>query len=527
MSGPALWTPELWTPGPSLWTPASEYAAGSRDEHFAWWAREHCVQTIDAFAGLPLELEGWQLVFLNEALACNPDGTPYWLSVVLCVPRKNGKTTLLSAYALYHLEVDDGRPEALFAASSNEQADKLFEAAVFFVRQSPHLTASFHVRDHDGEIVRVDGYGVAKRLSSDAKTLHGANPSLVVADELAQWTTPTLRKSFAALTTGGGARTRAQLFSISTAGDAEDREDSILGRIIDANERSADVDRPHEGLTISRDHGARVLVWNYSAPVRDRRAPAAKVKLANPASWITEDFLGRQAANPELSDEDFLQLHAGVWAQGSGAFVPAELWRELADPARSVPEGRRVALGADGSRTHDTTVVAWASVAEDELVDVGARIFSVRREAPHHELHEGGRIDYERVEEYLIDRFDVWDVTAAGYDPRYLDRSAEIVDRRLPESRIVAVEPQSRHMRDALASFHRGCVERRIRHNGDAAVASHLAAVRAEQDERGWIIRKKRHSRPIDAVPALALAYWLATTRKTSSVYEEKGLLVL
>lgn len=502
------------------------YAAGSRDEHFAWWSGEHCIQTIDQFAGLPLVYEPWQRAFLNEALAVNGDGTPYWTSVVLCVPRKNGKTTLLSAYALYHLLEDDGRPEILFAASSNEQADKLFTAATMFVLQSPFLIPQCHLRDYDGEIVRVDGMGVIQRLASDAKTLHGANPSLVVADELAQWTTPTLRKSFAALTTGGGARKRRQLFSISTAGDAADREESILGRIIDANERGDDVESPAEALTISRNHRARVLVYNYSAGVTARKAPIARIKAANPASWITEAYLEEQQENPEIDDADFLQLHAGVWAEGTGSYIAADLWKELGDGA-AVTEGAAVALGMDGSRTHDTTVVAWAALADDGRVDVDCRIFSVRRDAPHHELHEGGKIDYDRVEEFVIDRFGFFRVGLAGYDPRYLDRSAEIVDRRLPESKIVVIEPQSKLMRDAIAAFERGALDRKIRHRGDSAIASHVAAVKAERDEKGIVIRKRKHTKPIDAVVAMAIAYWLVTSRRAESVYERKGLLTV
>ena len=504
-----------------------EYAAGSRDEHFAWWSAANCVQTIDQFAGLPLAYEGWQLEFLNEALAVNGDGTPYWTSVVLCVPRKNGKTTLLSAYALYHVLEDDGRPEALCAASSNEQADKLFEAARIFIAQSPLLVAAFHVRDHDGEIVRVDGMGVMRRLASDAKTLHGANPSLVIADELAQWTTPTLRKSFAALTTGGGARKRRQLFSISTAGDAADREDSILGRIIDSNEAGADVERPREALTISRNHVARVLVYNFSANVKSRKlAPIARIKAANPASWITAEYLEEQRQNPEIEDADYLQLHAGVWAEGSGSFISEEDWTKLGD-GQAVPEGATVALGMDGSRTHDTTVVAWASVADDGRVDVDCRIFSVRRDAPHHELHDSGRIDYDRVEEFVVDRFDYYRPRLAGYDPRYLDRSAEILDRRLRAADIVAVEPQSKHMRDALEAFEKGCVRGMVRHRGDPAIASHVKAVKGERDERGWVVRKRKHTKPIDAVIAMAIAYWLVTTRRGDSVYERKGLLTV
>ena len=99
----------------------------------------------------------------------------------------------------------------------------------------------------------------------------------------------------------------------------------------------------------------------------------------------------------------------------------------------------------------------------------------------------------------------------AAYDPRYLDRSAEMLRDRLGDARIAPVEPQSSLMRDALSAFHRGVVDGTVRHDGDAVLAQHMAWTRAEQDERGWVVRKRRHHHPIDAVIAVSLAYWRAT----------------
>lgn len=484
-----------------------DYAQASGVDHLEWWCRTHCVQVIDQFAGLPLELEPWQLDYLGEVLAMDERDVPYWATVVLVLPRKNGKTTLLAAYATYHADQDEGQPEVLLTASSDRQAGRLFDAVTAFVRRSPRLRERFHIRDYMGEIARTDAGAKILRMASDPNRLHGYSPSRVIADELHAWTAPSLRKAWAALTSGGGARRDTQVCVITTAGEADTREAGILGRLIDGNEAAGEIER-RGVLTISRNHGARVLVYNYSAGTTDRHDLAA-IRAANPASWVTDDYLARQAASPELTDAEFLQLHGCVWAAGEDTFIAGDDWRRLGDGG-PVPEGRAVCLGADGSRTHDTTVIAWAGRAEDGRIDVDARIFSVRRDAPHHVLHEGGKIDYEGVEDFIVDRFDRYRVAEAAHDPRYLDRSAEIIDRRLPEARIFPVEPSSRHMRDALAAFHRGVAEGIVRHRGDQQIAAHVAACQGEQDERGWIVRKRRHSRPIDAVIAMALAYWRA-----------------
>lgn len=494
--------------------PWAEYASGSVIDHFAWWAETYCVQSVDQFAGKPLILEPWQLEFMGEGLAVDDADLPFWSSVVLVVPRKNGKSSLLSAYSTYELVEKDGQPEILQAASSDKQAGRLFDYTASFIRRSQYLRERVHLREYIGEISRTDGGGKLHRMSSDPNRAHGYSPSRVVIDELHAWRAPSLRKAWAAFTTAGGARKDTQIFVISTAGEAHEREESILGRLIDQNEAMGEVER-RGALTISRNFDARVLVYNFSAPVsqlRDLSAARhdfAAIRAANPASWVSDDYLRRQMANPELSDAEFLQLHGCVWADSGDLFIDLDAWDALAD-GDELEEGRPACLGIDGSRSHDTTVVAWASQADDGRVDVDCRIFSARHEAPHHVLCEGGRIDYERVEAEVLDAFERFEVSEAAYDPRYLDRSAEIIADRLGDPQIVPVEPSSRLMRDALAAFHRGVVDGVLRHRGDPAIRAHLAATKARQDERGWTVRKREHRRPIDAVIAMAMAYWRA-----------------
>jgi Terminase large subunit, ATPase domain len=266
-------------------------------------------QSDDRWEGQPLQLEPWQRRFWRDALADD------WRSVVLVVPRKNGKTSMLAAYALYELVYGMGRPEILLAAASDRQAGRLFDAAARFVRRHPGLSERLRVGDHEGVIVREDGLGSIIRLTSDPSRRYGYSPTLVVCDELAFWNTPSLRRAYAALTSAGGARSAPCTFTITTAGEATQRHDSLLGSILDAALSAPDVQR-RPGLTISRLHAAGTLLWAYEAPTADPRDVRA-LKLANPASWITLDYLRRQAENPELTDAQVLQLHGCVWAEAS------------------------------------------------------------------------------------------------------------------------------------------------------------------------------------------------------------------
>jgi hypothetical protein len=107
------------------------------------------------------------------------------------------------------------------------------------------------------------------RLPSSGETLDGFNPSLAICDELHAWNTPTRRRVWTSLTTGGAARAHTQVVTITTAGDASTRETGILGRLIDRNEQAGEVERPHQGLTVSRNTDAATLVFNYCAPTSD------------------------------------------------------------------------------------------------------------------------------------------------------------------------------------------------------------------------------------------------------------------
>lgn len=485
-----------------------DYAYASRIDHFEEWTRTHCVQSVDQFAGEPLALEPWQVEFMGEVLAVERDETPYWSVGVLVLPRKNGKTTLLGAYADYHLDESEGGPEILLTASSDKQAGRLFDSVVSFTRRSAYLSSRVHIRDHIGEIARADGLGKIIRMSSDPNRAHGYNPSRVVADELHAWTTPGLRKFWAAMTTAGGARRDTQVLVISTAGEAEEREEGILGRLVDENERRGDVER-RQALTISRNHAARVLVYRYEAPVdpdasmSDQRADAAAIRAANPASFITDEYLERQAADPGISDPEFLQLHGCVWAAGRGMWL-ADRWDALrSDEALDTESG--IAIGVDVGLTDDSTAVTWCGKTEDGRVAFRSKVWAARRDVSAHVYVPGGRVRLEPVEDFVLELAGRHPVTSVVYDPRFFEQSAQrLSDRGV---NVVALEQQGKAWDDATNAFYRSALADETTHDGDTVLASHVKSTVAEQTERGWKLRKLKSGRKIDALVAAVLAF--------------------
>jgi phage terminase large subunit-like protein len=507
------------------------YAAGTEMPHFADWAAKRLVQYIDRWAGHPLVLEEFQREFFGEALAYTEDGVPVWSQIVLVLPRKNSKTTMLAALAVYRLLTDGGWPEILLAASTEKQAGKLFDTCATLVRKSPWLADRLRVRDHEGEIVRVDGFGKIIRMATNWRAGHGYNPTLVICDELHTWTTPTLRKMWAALKTGDAARSAPQIFTITTAGDARDRDGPILGELLNDVFADAEVEE-RDGLQIARDFDGRTLVFNYEAPldevakqrIRDRAATdqdIEAVKVANPASWITVDYLRRKAVDKGLPAAEFLQLHGCVWAEGDDDWFPAGLWATLKAKKPGPKAGSAVVFGFDGSSTRDGTFLVGFDLAERHFWVEGGW----ERPPDAGRDWEIPRGEVRRTVDQARGRFDVvhllcdpahWHEQIEQWDKDFgVSSNRDDRNRRLPTV-VTFRTNQPSLFAPACDRFETAALAGEFTHNGDARLARHIGNAKAKQTPNGRYIQKEYEDSPrrIDAAVAAVLAYHAASLVK-------------
>lgn len=469
----------------------------SRGPHFAWWCKDKLKHSVDVFDGLPLILEDWQQRIVDEALKMK-DGSYIWRSVAIVLPRKNGKTALLAAYALYRLIEDRGSPEILLAAASDKQAGRLFDAVVAYIRRSPELSEMLTIRDYIGEIERKDGEGKILRMSSSPERLHGYNPSLVVLDEVAQWTSPTLRKAWAALTTGGGARASTQTFTISTAGEGHQRSESILGRLIDGNEKVGEIERKG-ALTISRNSLAQTLVFNYSAATNKREDTKA-VKKANPASWITEEYLARQGANPELTTAEFLQLHACVWAESDTQWIASDIWDRLKKPDELEPLSA-ICLGFDGSVLHDATALVACRVEDAKLflLDVWEKPANA----------SGWEVPRDEVDASLSEAMNTYKVLRCYMDPPFWQTDIARWKKDYGEPPISDWLTAGARMGPALERFRTDAITQKIAHDGNEILRRHVLNARMVKSRQSYKLSKpgRQSAERIDCAMAAVLAY--------------------
>src|SRR5699024_4689685 len=130
-------------------------------------------------------LEKWQKAIVGALFGFVHKETRLrkYRELILIIARKNGKSALGSAIALYTQFADgEAGPEIYSAATKRDQAKIVWEEAKNMIRKSRAL--SKRSRTKVSEIVTDFNNGVFRPLASDSNTLDGLNVHACVIDEL-------------------------------------------------------------------------------------------------------------------------------------------------------------------------------------------------------------------------------------------------------------------------------------------------------------------------------------------------------
>lgn len=497
-----------------------------------------CVQVIGRWKGLPLILEPWQRLFLDDALTFDELGEYVYGTSLLGVPRKNGKTTGTAALAVVKLSPCDGegQPEVLLAAGSREQTGPLLGTATAFVNGSELLREVLVTSATD---IKCPGNaGFLECLAGDGKLNHGRNPYFTAADELHAWTTPRQGENWNALTTADGARDDALLMVLSTAG--VDRR-TVLGELYEqayASPFRVDVEGMGDGGFKVLDPESRLCVHWYAIGPRTELDDLDAWKRANPASWRTKERIRRDLAKRTVDEPAKRRLYGNVWTAAKHAWLPGSTWTDLVDDAavkETLVEGARVGVAVDASLNHDLTAVATAAPTDDGRIAVRVRTFSVRRDAPAHVYFAGSTIDLGTVKRYIAggllgidadlpwqevvtdvagdvtdgtDLFELFDVAVIGFDPRYFSATAKELE--LAGATLAVYDPRGKETWEAVQSFYNLAVGGELAVEADDVLAQHVAAAAGEKTDKGWRVSKLKAAYPIDGLIAAILAVDLA-----------------
>ena len=135
------------------------------------------------YAGKPIALLPFQRAFISALFGFVDDhGLRQFREAFFYVARKNGKSCMLAAIALYCLCADgEGAAEIYSAATKLDQSRIVFEEAWRMIQQSPALSQNIRKRKND--LYFPASFSKFQALSSKSNSLDGLNSSLVIVDE--------------------------------------------------------------------------------------------------------------------------------------------------------------------------------------------------------------------------------------------------------------------------------------------------------------------------------------------------------
>jgi phage terminase large subunit-like protein len=509
---------------------------------------EYLRHTTGEWAGQPFVLAAYQRDFVRQLVGWRrkSDGTRRYRRAGLFIPRKAGKTTLLSGLAAYFLFCDDEPRATIYSlAGDREQAALLFDDAKRMIEGSPKLEARCQRFKRSVLVTKGKAAGSTFQvLSSDAKLKHGLNPHVTLFDEL--HVQPN-RRLWEAFTSARGARRQPLLIWISTAGYDTD------SLCYEQYEHACKV---RDGII----EDPSFLPVIYEASKDDDWRDEKTWKKAHPNFGVTpkreyyEERLLEAENNPaELNN--LLRFDLNVWTEAIEAWIPIDKWDASAkdDSGKIIPvreadlAGRECFAGLDLSSVNDLTTEVLLFPEPDGSFLVLPRFWipqaqmqeRIRKHRVPYDVWKGmglvqatpgDAIDYDFIQAQLEKDHATFKVKEFAYDKW----NAEQLAINLMKAGLPMVEfrqgfvSMSAPSKDLMVKI----LRRRIRHGGNQVLRWNASNVHVTYDPAGNIkpVKPKPNSpKKIDGIIGLVMALGRAvahqkTDAKTGpSRYEQAG----
>jgi phage terminase large subunit-like protein len=465
------------------------------------------------FARQTFNLRPWQRRIVKRIFKKRPDGLRQYRTCLLMLPRKNGKTELAAAIALYGLLADgETGGEVYSAAADRDQAGLVFGVAAQMLRNDPTLEATCYIVESQKRIVHRASGSFYRAISAEAYSKHGFNASMVVYDEL--HAAPD-RQLYDVLSTSMGARKQPLLLVISTAGF--DRH-SILWELY-AHAKKV-IEKPALDPTF--------LPILYEAPEGADWTKRRVWQKANPAlgdfrSLEEMQILCARAKEIPAQENTFRRLYLNQWTEQASRWLSLAAWDACKTPiARASLAGRRCYVGMDLSTTTDLT--ALVAVFPDERgFDVLAHFFvpadrirerSRRDHVPYDEwarqglltATEGAVVDYDAIRRVLQQWAAEFSLQMIAFDPW---NATDLVTRLQQQDGLLCISMRQGFgsLSAPTKSLEQAILGHRLRQDGDPVLRWNVSNVAVESDPAGNLKPSKTKSTErIDGVVALIMA---------------------
>lgn len=469
-----------------------------------------------------------------------PNGFRRFTRAYIELPKKNTKTTCVSAVGIFMLYAD-GEPAAECYASANdrEQAALVWNPAADMVEASPQLSLELEVI-RSTKTIKYKNNCWFKAWSADATGKDGPDIHFCSVDELHAWKGQG-RELWRKLKYGGIVRRQPlNPFVITNSGNDkhslcwEQHEYAtkiIEGRIFDDSMFALIFNASLEKLKENSDYWKTEECW----------------KQTNPCYALTlrpEDYRRdvAECENNPAEESVFKQFRCGIWVESADPWVPSNVWDANAGAVNEAElAGKDCYSGLDLATTEDIAALVHVFPSPDGTFSLVCRFFCpedtilkrVRKDNVRYDLWRdqgfltatpGNVIDYKWI-------FNTIDVDAKKFRIREIayDRwgATEII--QAIQERHIEVVPfgQGFHSMSApTKDFYKLLKEGRIRHGGNPVLKwmASNASVKHDDAENVKIVKEERTKR-IDGIIAAIMGMDRALRRtKIANPYGERGI---
>ncbi|WP_234463029.1 terminase large subunit [Stutzerimonas frequens] len=462
-----------------------------------------------------IKLEPWQLfsVCVPFGWLRKKDGTRRYRTLLVFVPRKNGKSIIGGGLGVYMFTADgEFGAEVYSGATTEKQAWEVFRPAKQMIERTPELREHFGVEVNASNMVRLEDGSRFEPVIG--KPGDGSSPSCAIVDEYHEHQDSTL---FDTMETGMGAREQPVMLVITTAGS------SIGGP---CHQLVRDSERMLEGVIDRPD------LWSalFTIDQDDDWTSEEALRKANPnfGISISEDFLlarQRDAMQSATKQATFRTKHLNEWVGAKNAWLNMLRWKE-APPRKSLAEleGRPCFIGLDLASKIDVagTLLLFPPHGDDPHWQVHGRYYLPEARvieeldsntARYREfdalglltLTDGEVIDFEVIKEDLREFAGRFDLEAVGYDPWQATQLAQ--EMELEGLPMVEIRQTVQNLSEPMKELESLILKRKLAH-GDCPVLTWMASnVVAKMDVKDNIYpNKERPENKIDGIVALIIA---------------------
>ena len=536
-----------------LMLPTSRY--DERRADFAVGFISMLKHTTGEWYGKPFQLMPWQEQIIRDIFGIvDADGNRQFRTAYVEVGKKNGKSELAAAVALYLLFADgEAGAEVYSCAADINQASIVFNTAKAMVEQCGDLSKLSKLVPSTKRIIFPHTNSFYRVLSSETKSKQGFNVSGLIFDELFAQQTRELIDTMTKFT--GDARRQPLYFLITTAG----RDKTSICYEIHCKAKAV-----LDGSKIDPSFYPAVFGIEEGDDWEDERV----WRRVNPSIGVTIPFETVQAAyeqakqNP-AEEMHFRQFRLNEWCNADIRWMPMDKWDACGqrDAGANSPsahaqleeemEGRACSGGLDLSSTGDLTalVLVFPPAGSDtkytvlpyywlpeDVIDLRTRRdhvpYAVWKKMGVFNTTEGNVVDYEFIVAFiakLSERFRIREIAYDRYGAEKIRRDLEELGAEhafevIPFGQgFISMSPPSK-------DFYQFVMEGRIRHGRHPVLDWNMGNVIIDQDAAGNIKpNKKKSTEKIDGVVAMIMGLARATLGGgiTESAYAERGLLFI